>query len=296
MKLLEQPYKLISVWENEWRFAESEEMEAVTKEFDSLLGRCNGFDSSWPPQLATSLRKFLKRHPNHIDALHHYASCLLQRGKCLDALTYSQTAVTTGMRVFPTEFVIGKDRLDTGYIQNRPFLRAVDGLVLAQRAMNLTTEAISTAELGLSLDPGDRMGIRERLALYFLESNRDRSALSLFERPHLKNSFSGTEYLHALTLIRVDRQEEARKCLRSCLHYYPQVARFILDSSLSRPADGDSPFGVAMGSPFEGWMYADMFGELWRSNSKAMALLREEATPHANRGWKRPPSSIAPEE
>lgn len=282
MKLIEPPYTLLDRDNNEWRFQESSEMIVATQEFDRILERRSGSSG-----FGAALRKYLEKHPNHIDALHHYASYLHNDGKFLDSLAYSQLAVATGMDSWPNTFVVGRDRLPTSFVQNRPFLRALHGLMLAQRSMNLVDDAISTGEMCLALDREDRMGARESLVIYLLERGRNQTAVELFERPIYKETFFGSEYLHALALFRLGRQVDGSKVLEGCLYYYPQVARFILDRSLAQPENEDRFGGIISGSALQGWISAQYFGSLWRSNRSAMTSLRKAAKPYAEHGWTR---------
>jgi len=274
MKIKEQPYTLLDIGEDEWRVQESAEMMAATQEFDMLLG--------WPSnsrRLESALRRFLQRHPNHVDALHHYSTCRSSSGKPLDAFAFSQTAVATALGAFPKTFVVGTDRLPTGFVQNRPFLRALHGLMLAQRAIGLIEDAIATGNLCLELDPQDRMGARLWLPIYLLQCGRDRTALELMEQEAYDGTFDAVEYLHALALIRLGRHEESRPVLRHCLQYYPQVARFILDPTLPAPPNSSLPGCVCCGSEFEGWMHSQEFSSLWRALPESMKILRDEYRP-----------------
>lgn len=281
MKLIEPHYRLENCGGKEWRFQESAEMLAATEKFDALLEKT--FNS---PGLA-ALYKILKKHPNHIDVLHHYASLLQNEGKHLEGLAFSQMAVAVGMKAFPKQFVIGQDTLPTGFIANRPFLRALHGLMLAQKTVDLMEDAIATGETCLALDHQDRMGARESLANYLMESGRDRATLELFENPTYKDTFFATEYLHVLALIRLGQEQQARDLLRKRLHYYPQVARFILNHRLPQPINEDRFGGIISGSELEGWIHARYFGSLWRSNRVAVKILREESRPYTEQNWKR---------
>lgn len=282
MQAMELPYTLVDCGSNEWRFQESSSMFEATMKFDSVLEKYGGSSA-----LTTALYSFLQERPDHIDALHHYASCI-SAARPLDGLAFSQMAVTIGTQVLSAQFVIGKDRLPTGFVQNRPFLRSLHGLMLGQRRMNLTEVAISTGEMCLKLDMEDRMGARESLAFYLVESGRDKTALALFDNPAYKDRFSGrVTYLHALVLIRLGHEEEALNVLRHCLHYYPQVARFILNKRLPQPQNNEPRGLIASGSEFEGWLDARRVGSEWWPNRAAMALLRKAATPLAKQGWKR---------
>jgi tetratricopeptide (TPR) repeat protein len=282
MKVNERPYRVILMDPHVWRFEESDEMKAATQEFDQILGRHQG------RAFATALRRFIRAHPNHIDALHHYASCVSAMGKPIDAYAFQQTAVAIGLRALPREFEEGRDLLDTGFVSNRPFLRALQGLMLAQRNVGLVEEAIATGELCLRLDPGDRMGARLSLPIYLLEAGRDRCALELFERKGLAESFMCVEYLRALALLCLGRGDEARGVLRSCLNYYPQIARYILDAKLPQPPNDATMGYVTSGSEYEGWINSQDFGFLWRKNPSAMEVLCTEAKPIAARNWERP--------
>ena len=260
---------------------ESDDILAATEEFDHILEHYRG------RTYVQALARFLKKCPNHIDALHHYSTCKLHADRDLEALAFSHAAVATGMRAFPKEFVIGRDRLDTGYVQNRPFLRAMHGLMLAQHAVGLVDEAIDTGWICMGFDSGDRNGVRIELPRYLLEQDRDRLAVELFEKPAYKETFHGVEYLHALALIRLGRKAETKKSLDYCMHYYPLVAKYLLDSSLPEPPNEDRVGGVISGSELEGWIHALQFGHLWRKNREAMDFLRREAKPHAQNNWKR---------
>ena len=278
MKIIKPPYELLNMGHREWRFQESEAMQAATLEFDAIL--------EWRNEHAdytSQLHKFLLKHPYHIDGLHHYSMCLSNSGAPLESLAFSQTAVATGMRVFPAGFVIGKDRLPTGFIQNRPFLRSLHGLMLAQRNVDLIQEAIATGEMCLALDLGDRMGAREDLVFYLLEANLDAAALSLFENPAFAGTFLSGEFLHALALIRLGREADALPILKNRLRYAPHAAKFILNRRLPEPVNDDRLGFVASGSEYEGWIVAQKYAYLWRTNRKAMQLLRRESERHGTK-------------
>src|SRR5260221_11251147 len=123
MKTIEPPYILIDLGDYDWRFGESSEMRAATERFDSIL-----FGRS--PDVAAAIRKFLLKQPDHIDALHHYSSYLGLRKRSIEALAFSQTAASTGLRVFPKQFGHGRVRLRTGCVSNRASLRPLYGLMM----------------------------------------------------------------------------------------------------------------------------------------------------------------------
>lgn len=277
MKVAKPSYIIVDLGERDWCFDFSPAIRAATDEFYSLLNRCG--DSNY----ARELGRFVKKHPNHIDALYHRAECLLCDGKLVEGFRMSQAAVGIGYAAMPPRFKLGRDRLRTSFIQNRPFLRAIHGLMRAQYILRLDADAIQSAETALKLDPEDRNGFREWLVTFYLVQRRDQDALSLFESKAYKGTFFGSEYLHALALIRQRKFAPARSVLRECLRYRRYVAKYLLDSSL--PKVPPSGFGMASGGEEEGCHYAGLFGALWRENPEAMKILAEEAAPDIARGW-----------
>lgn len=279
MKNNEPAYWLENMGNAGWRFEVSAERNEVDIAFGELLEDQDGRTS-----LTAKLRKFVNRYPDHIDALHHYAMCKLEDGKPLDAYAFAHTAVAIGRRVFPPEFSPGADQLSGGWFENRPFLRALHGLMLAEGAVGNRDAAIQVGRELLGYDPEDRMGVRLELPKRLLEAQRNAEALAIFSTPGLEDSFHVAKYLQAIALLRLDREAEARQCLEHCLHDYPLVARFILEPLQPRPNDGDS-WGIVVGSPFEGWYYGTRYAPLWRTPESALPLLRELSRPLADAGW-----------
>lgn len=279
MKYKEPAYRLEQIDRHEWHFETSFEQNEVDIAFGDLLEQHDGATSLTP-----KLRKFVSRHPDHIDALHHYAMCKLDDGKPLDAYAFAHAAVAIGRRVVPERFKRGRDFISGGWVENRPFLRALHGLMLAQDAVGSRPAAIATAFEMLDYDPQDRMGARLDLPLMLLQENRTSDLLALFERQGLEDTFHVTIYLKALALLRLDQAEEARACLESCLERYPLVARFILEPQTPQP-NGGNEWGIQIGSPFEGWYYGLRFAQQWHTPKSALPLLRELAGPHVAAGW-----------
>ena len=275
MKLIEPDYRLECVAEGEWHFEESVAMAAATEKFDDILETNGGRRG-----LTVALRAFLNDHPGHIDALHHYAMCKMRESKPLDGFAFAHAAVASGRAALPPGFVLANNCLPGDWIENRPFLRALSGLMTAQRALGRVSAAIMTARELIGCDVQDRMGARLLLPIYLLEANRAQEALEAFRFPAHKDTFGPVAYLEALALIRLGRTEEIRAVLSPCFRHYPMVARHLLDPDLPRPKN-ESPYGVVVGSHYESWMSAVEQRWLWEDPGNALEALKAAWESHA---------------
>ena len=282
MNVIEAPYRLIrtQVSDFEWRFEESQSAWPATEEFDGILeqGRGNG-------KLGTSLRKFLKRHPWHFDAWTHYAMCKRGEGRPLDAYAFSRTAVATAKEAIPHDYNPTKHKIPGGFVENRPFLRALYELMQCYEALGDADGASTTGFEILGYDEEARMGARLELPKYLIKQGRYSTAAELFERPEFAGTFYQVSYLRPLILLYLDRRKEAEEAIEDCLGS-PQTARYLLNPMLPVP-ESDSPFGLSYGSELEGYIYAREYRQLWFDCGDAIKLLSEASKKVAAAGWPR---------
>ncbi len=283
MTIIEPPYKLIRtrVSEIEWRFEESQEAWAATDQFDAVLekGRATG-------KLSPLLREFLKKFPWHFDALTHYAMCKRYERKFLDAYAYARTAVGTAKEAFPDDFDPAGQQIPGGFVENRPFLRALHELMQCRETLGDNVGASKIGYEILSFDVMDRMGARTELPKYLLRMGRYQKALELFESPEFEGTFHRSNYLLPLVLLHIGRREEAIKTFDECLHT-PQTARYLLNPMLPMPPS-DSPFGgVTSGSELEGYFCAQEYRPLYFECDEALNLLIEASKKVEKAGWPR---------
>jgi len=289
MTINEPKLTLEKMGDGEWRFKEAEYRAYVHVEFQKVLEAHLG-----KPKFGPALRTFILSHSDHMEAFTYYALLKLDQRKATDALVFAHTAVAIGRQAFTSEFVSANGQLPTGWTENRPFLRALYTLMLAQTfAGGLDNEAIATGEECLHLDPEDRSGARLKLVEYYLRAQRPRRALALFEREIYRDAFWADGYLHAFALFELNGPDGARDIMRRYLGYYPQVARFILDPNAEPPKNESVIGGEISGSEYEGWVKANTWGWMWRHSAKALAFLKAEAESWIKNDWKRtstPPS------
>lgn len=262
-------HTLVRIGGDEWHFEFSPRMEEATERFDAILDNDGGRRG-----LTVALRNFLNGCPGHIDALHHYSCCKLDDGKILDAFAFSHAAVAIGRAAMPDEFHATHGRLPRGWIENRPFLRALHGLCLVQHRLGYHLEAAAGARELLHLDPGDGMGARMMLPLFLLAAGLDQQAIDFFKTPEFQGAFHTAGYLHALALIRIGCPEEGRKVLDQCIDALPEVARYLVHNRLPVP-EQDFLGGMVVGGAYEGWTTAVEQDWLWHRSPGACEILAE---------------------
>lgn len=271
--ILKEPNLILEkMGDREWRFKQSDFAQHADIQFEELLSKHLG-----RPSFGGAVRAFMLTHPYCSEAFRYYSLLKIDHQKPTDALVFAHTAVAIGRAAFTHEFITERGILPTGWTSNRPYLRALHGLMLAQEFSILRDEAISTGEECLRLDPEDRTGARLKLVEYYIRAHRPKAALMLFEKEIYKDSFWADGYLHALALFELRGADGARNILQSYLSYYPHVARYILDAGAEMPANDSVLGGLISGSPHEGWVKANTWGWLWRNSPTAMAFLKEEA-------------------
>ena len=253
----------------------------MTLKFDEILEYWRGTRG-----LTSELRKFLNKYPWHFDAMSHYSACKLDSGRTLDALAFAQTAVSTAYAAFPQDFIEGEHEIPGGFVENRPFLRCLYNLMITQYAMGEYSEASNTAYRMLQYDSQDRMGARLELPKYLLRLGMYSKVLALFEDEQFEDTFHAAKYLLPIALLKVGRNDDARREIRGCLST-PRIAKYLLNEGLPQPVPEQPFFGVTMGSELEGFLYANEYRSFWQSEKDALNLLREYSVEAEAQGWPR---------
>lgn len=95
-----------------------------------------------------ALEELINRQPDFIDAHAHLGFALLDQGKTRKALDACLRGIAVGEAVIPQEF---RGAVKWGYLENRPFLRALHGAVLCQLRLRRHDEARASdgADAGL---------------------------------------------------------------------------------------------------------------------------------------------------
>lgn len=253
--------------------------------YRELMGQFHaGCESLEQGDLQDSERAFkavLSQMPDHLDAIHHLAMVQSGRGLEEEALDLWEQAVRIGRRAFPSDFELGRDRLEWGWLENRPFLRCLHGLALAQYEKGNVEEAVTLLQELLALNSNDNQGVRAVAIEALFRLGRLEEALKITER-YSDDAMPETLYGRALVLFKLGHRREATIALKEAVRYLRLVRRELLKKSHRLPKS-DKHSMVTLGGADEAYYYWERWGRFWGEESKAIEWLRGIVRPGEGR-------------
>jgi len=261
--------KLSRVAPYEWEFVYPDEY------YDLMEGFNRGCESYEEGNLDEAERVFkvvLAEVPYHLDAIHHLAMVLSDRDLVDQARDLWDQSIRIGRKAFPQDFEPGRDRLEWGWLENRPFLRCLHGLALSRREEGRIEEALMLFQELLSLNPNDNQGIRALALEALFKLGRFEDVLNVTKQYH-DDAMSETLYGQALALFKLGRRRQATTALKKAIKYLPLVAKEILKTR-HRPPKTASSDVVTLGGADEAYYYWEYWGRFWEEDPKALEWLR----------------------
>lgn len=263
--------KLERVAPHEWSFRYSRLDAEVYDRFHAALEQ---MDEREYEKAIPSLRLLVKEFPEFIDARHHLAIAIKATNRELDYLASYEwrTAAETGLAAFPAGFVMGRDRLEWGWLDNRPFLRAYHGLAMTHLDRGETGEALAICQDLLDLNPGDNQGVRS-LAVDLLFARRRPAEVPAVCDRYPDDGMPALPFGRALALFMLDRRDEAAAALREAARQSPLVAKELMKKTHHQPRQHYPGF-LTVGGADEAYYYWRESGEHWKRAPGALAWVR----------------------
>lgn len=242
--------KIEEVGEDEWVFVWPKVSNKATDLFFEALDYADNGKISKAQQL---LKKALEIYPEHIDILHHL-SMFEKNGRELN-----EKAVKIGLDAFPKEFN-EKSKLEWGWTENRPFLRAchTKGLILMEER-NID-EAVKVFNQIISWNPNDNQGIRDILADIFSNRGMWNDMVELSKK-YPDDYGPSMNFGLALALYKRGEKEKATGALKKAIKNFPLCCKILLEDNPKKPKS-DMPGYITMGG-------ADQAYEFWESQRSA---------------------------
>jgi len=261
--------KLSRVAPHEWRFVYP---DIYADLMDQFHAGCELYEEGNLDEAARVFRAVLAQMPDHLNALHQLALVLSDQNLLNEARDFWSQAARIGHKAFPQDFQLGRDRLEWGWLENRPFLRCLRGLALARYNDGEVEGALRLFQELLSLNPNDNQGVRAMAEEALFKLGRFEDALKITEH-YPDDMMSETLYGRALALFKLGQRQEATVALQEAIKYLPLVARELLKTKHRLPETA-RPDMVTVGGADEAYYYWEDWGQFWKEDPKALEWLR----------------------
>jgi tetratricopeptide (TPR) repeat protein len=254
----------------EWKFVVPHLPRKLDESFDQGIDLMAGEGGREAEKI---FRAVIKSCPSHIDARHHLAMLLYDRGQIIPAMRTWGKAVDIGIRSLPREFLMGKDRLEWGWLDNRPFLRAYQGLGCILCDVGEFDAAQRIFNNILAMNPNDDQGVRGLAIKAAFALGLPDEVLKICNQ-YKSDCMVDTTYGRALALFQMDRKAPARKALKDAIVLSPLVASELLKKRHT-PPKGIALDYVTMGGADEAYYYWQDQGKFWKETQGAFDFLAE---------------------
>jgi len=261
--------KLSQVAPHEWEFVYPDIYDDLTDEFHRGCELCEEGDLDEAERV---FKEVLALMPDHLDAIHHLALVLSERNLLDQAHDLWDQAVSIGRKALPQDFKLGRDRLEWGWLENRPFLRCLHGLALARYEEGEVEEALRLFQELLSLNPNDNQGVRAMAGEALFKLGRLEDALRISEQ-YRDDMMPETLYGRALALFKLGQRQEASVALKEAVEYLPLVSKELLKTKHRLPRTA-RPDVVTLGGADEAYYYWERWGQFWEEDPEVLEWLR----------------------
>ena len=262
--------KVEQVGPKEWKF---ERLPGGARLMDKLDDGIDLMEAGNDEEAEKIFREIIKAFPQHIDARHHLALLMFYRGDLSVALELWGSAVEIGSQSLPEEFVMGENRLEWGWLENRPFLRACHGLGLALFDAGRVEAAHLIYNRLLAMNPNDNQGVRASAIESAFAMSRPKEVLRICNK-YKGDCLADSLYGRPLAFFQLGRKAQAEKALISAIAMLPLIARELLKKRHRIPKAMSDGY-LTVGGPDEAYEYWQRLGKHWKETEGALAFLAE---------------------
>lgn len=227
--------------------------------------------SGKPDKAESVIKAIIKKNPYHIDAYHHASMIYEESGLDLEAYLCCREAVRIGLSAMPKDFSWATSKIEWGYLDNRPFLRAYHNLGRWLEKRNEINEAIKLYSNMLSVCPNDNIGVRYILPKLWMETG-DLLSIVRLNKEYPDDYSPEFMYTHPLALIMLGEIEKARALLDGARAAFPLVVKELKNKRHPKPKSSFSG-GITVGGADQAYEYWRQYGRFWGNSEQAMNLL-----------------------
>lgn len=263
-------YQLAQVENGEWRFIEPACVEASMSDLNEAL---EIWEAGQKRSAEHLLRGIIDKCPEHIDALHHLALIMEDKGMNLEAYLMEKEATDVGLQALHGKFVFEKDKLEWGWLENRPFLRAYHGLALIYQRQGRSRKALRIYEDILAINPNDNQGVRCLAIECYFKLKQPKNVIALCEK-YERDVLPDILYGKPLALIQIGSMKSAKTSLEKAVSDLPLIAAELLKKRHVEPKQS-YPGSISHGGADQAYEYWHRSGDSWSKTPEAMKVLAE---------------------
>ena len=243
----------------------NERIEPLLNEFHDLLDAHQSGQMN-DKRYADELNRLIGLAPDFIDLHSHLSFLFLDQNNPKKALSAAMSGLEVGDRLIPDSF---SGVIEWGYVDNRPYLRALQGAVLANVRLLRHKDAAVLIDKLLTINPNDNQGLRYILGSELLRAGDRERAASIFDKcsnypPYLYEQallhILNNDWVKAATAVRLGFAENRYIAEMLCGNLSPQPLAIWHGTNLAEPEIASE--------------YIEMYGQLWLSNPEALKFIR----------------------
>lgn len=218
------------------------------------------------------LHSVIDSFPNHIDAHHYLALCLHRQGERNVAFRTWLHAVRIGVDCLPQELEMYDIKLEWGWLENRPFLRAYHALAIEFYERGDVKRALSAFNNLLTMNPFDNQGVRVMAIKANFELKRPREIVEICNR-FPDDGLAETFYGRLLAVYQLNGDNK-RKILKEAIELLPVIAQEIVKVYHSE-FDSLLYSGSFDDEEMEAIEYWQSFGKYWKETKGAIQFVED---------------------
>lgn len=237
--------------------------------FDRFYDADEAIDHGYERKGKSELERIIKEDPQFIDAYNSLGFLEIWYERYDKALKLFQQAYEIGIKLIPKEFL---GLIIWGIIDNRPFLRAMQGLGVSHfKAGNLKKANDIFAKM-LQYNPNDNQGIRALSIQSNLALEEYSKVLSICNE-YPDDTMADTLYGQVLALYKIGKINEAEEKLKRAIEYLPLVAKELIKKEHT-PAYSKIPGSITMGGADEAYEYWERVGKYWANDEDTLNFVK----------------------
>ena len=218
----------------------------------------NAAEMSNPEEKAIEFEKIIEDDPEFIDAYSSVGFIELDFFNNGNAFHYFSQGYQLGKKLIPKNF---NGQIIWGMMENRPFLRTMQGLGLSYLFMREWENASKIFKKMLSYNPNDNQGIRALIIESYLALGKFEDVLKI-QKLFPEDAMPDTLYGVVLANYRLDKMDKAEKSLQEAIKYSPNVAKELIKKK-HKKVKSEMPNSTIVGGEDEAYDYWDRIGPLW---------------------------------